>query len=48
MGEMCQTKRKEEKLFLANTEGKSEVWITSKKSLLWVALMPISSKSWKP
>lgn len=45
---MCQTKRKEEKLFLANTEGKSEVWITSKKSLLWVALMPISSKSWKP
>lgn len=48
MGEMGQTKRKEEKLFIANTEGKSDVWITPKKSLLQIALMPISSKSWKP
>lgn len=45
---MGQTKRKEEKLFIANTEGKSDVWITPKKSLLQIALMPISSKSWKP
>lgn len=31
MGEMCRTKNKEEKLFIVNTEGESDMLITSKK-----------------